>query len=193
MPTEESLNLLNQKPGNVKNALVQKLSRQWPLTAKQLSNALPREFGLNITYQAVHKALNELEKENVVQKGKTGYQLDERWIHDVLQISQSIAQNYERNEPLDFDKEIIQLHFKNWISAGRFVAFDFKEQAPNPENKPIVGYFTHSWPVNTVSIEETQRVLENAKKTRKSPTSTKRPKMPPSSNKKSTLSSWTST
>ena len=158
MQNEESLNLLNQKPGNVKNALVQKLSKQWPLTLKQLDHALKREFSMDVTYQAVHKAASQLEDEKVVEKTKEGYQLLQEWILNITKLSNQISQAYADNQPLDFDKEIIQLKFQNWISVGRFITFDFKENAPNLERKSTVIYWIHVWPVNTVAIEEMQRI-----------------------------------
>jgi biotin operon repressor len=159
MTNENSLILLNQKSGNVKNTLVQKLSKQWPMSAKQLSNTLQREYALNISYQAVHKALQELEKEKIVEKNEKGYQLDEEWIQNVLQISQSIAQNYARNEPLDFDREISHLTFHSWVNMGRFGGITFKGECPNPENKPTIMAWQHVWPVSTVSIEESKKLV----------------------------------
>lgn len=164
MSAEETLPNLHRNPKSAKNAIVQKLSTQWPLSAKQLSNALQREYALNISYQAVRKALQELEKEHVVEKNTKGYQLDERWIKDILQISQSIAQNYERNEPLTFDQDVVQLHFNSWVNMGRFGAFTFKDECPNPEGKPIITAWMHVWPVSTVSAEESKKLVAQAKR-----------------------------
>lgn len=155
---EESATLLAKKPTNAKAAIIKKLSHNWPITAKQMATILQREFGITITYQGVHKALTQLEEEKIIEKGEKGYQLDQNWIQSVSQISHNIAQNYSRNEPLDFDKEIIQLKFDNWVNAGRFGAFTFKEEFPNPENKPIITVWKHVWPVNTVSTEEAKHL-----------------------------------
>lgn len=164
MQNEESLNLLNKKPGNVKNALVQKLTKQWPLTLKQLDHALKREFGLDVTYQAVHKAMAQLEEEKIVEKTKAGFQLHPEWIHNITKLSNQISQAYSNNHPLDFDKEIIQLNFSSWLNAGRFGAFTFKTECPNPQKKPIVTGWMHVWPVSTVSAEESKQLLEQASK-----------------------------
>lgn len=163
MQNEESLNLLNQKPGNVKNALVQKLSKQWPLTLKQLDHALKREFGMDVTYQAVHKAATQLEDEKVIEKIKEGYQLHPEWIQNITKLSNQISQAYANNQVLDFEKEIIQLTFTSWINAGRFGAFTFKTECPNPQRKPIVTCWLHVWPVSTVSAEESKQLLEQVR------------------------------
>ena len=164
MNHNESLTFLTNKPGNVKNAIIQKLSKQWPLTIKKLYQAIKREFGMNVTYQAVHKALHELEDNNILEKTEDGYQLHENWIKEINQIANNIAKTYSRNEPLDFNKEIIQLHFKKWIEVGRFGAFTFKSEFPNPKNEPIITCWMHVWPVSTVSAEESKQLLEQTKK-----------------------------
>lgn len=163
MQNEESLNLLNQKPGNVKNALVQKLSKQWPLTLKQLDHVLKREFGMDVTYQAIHKAMSQLEDEKVVEKVKSGFQLHPEWIQNITKLSNQISQAYANNQVLDFEKEIIQLNFSSWLNAGRFGAFTFKTECPNPQKKPIVTCWLHVWPVSTVSAEESKQLLEQVR------------------------------
>jgi hypothetical protein len=161
MQNEESLNLLNQKPGNVKNALVQKLSKQWPLSLKQLDHALKREFGMDVTYQAIHKAMQQLEEEKIVEKLKEGFQLHPEWITTITKLSNQISQAYADNVNLDPEKEIIQLKFNNWINAGRFVAFKFDLEYPNPENKPSICNWIHVWPVMGLSSEEVS-ILQNS-------------------------------
>lgn len=161
---EESATLLAKKPTNAKAAIIKKLSHSWPITAKAMVLVLQREFGIEITYQGVHKALTQLEEEKIIEKGEKGYQLDQSWIQSVSQISQSIAQNYSQNEPLDFNKEIIQLKFNNWVNAGRFGAFTFKDEFPNPEGKPIITCWMHVWPVSTVSAEESRQLVAQAER-----------------------------
>ncbi len=160
MKNEESLNLLNQKPGNVKNTLVQKLSKQWPLTLKQLDHALKREFGMDVTYQAIHKAMQQLEEEKIVEKTKEGFQLHPEWILNITRLSNQISQAYANNQVLDFEKEIIQLTMPNWGSVGRFVAFRFDMEYPNPEKKTGICNWMHAWPVIGLSSEEVG-ILQN--------------------------------
>ncbi|MDP2666334.1 MAG: hypothetical protein Q8P05_02435 [Candidatus Diapherotrites archaeon] len=99
-----------------------------------------------------------------MEKNEHGYQFHENWIQNVLKISNAIAQNYSRNEPLDFDKDVIQLHFTSWLNAGRFGSFTFKNEFPNPEHKPILSCWMHVWPVSTVSAEESRILLEQSKR-----------------------------
>ncbi|QQR92499.1 MAG: hypothetical protein IPJ89_05125 [Candidatus Iainarchaeum archaeon] len=159
---EESATLLAKKPTNAKAAIIKKLSHSWPITAKQMTTILQREFGIAITYQGVHKALTQLEEEKIIEKGEKGYQLNSDWIKNIQNIASSIAKNYNNNESLDFEKEIIQLNFQSWISVGRFGSFTFKDDFPNPLGKPIVTCWMHVWPVSTVSAEESKHLIEQA-------------------------------
>lgn len=154
MQNEESLNLLNQKPGNVKNALVQKLSKQWPLTLKQLDHALKREFGMDVTYQAIHKAMQQLEEEKVVIKEKDGYRLNSEWIFHSAKKFGDLLKNYFGNQMVSPDKEVIQMTFTNWLSMGRFIIYQFEDGFPNPENKHSICNWLHVWPALPLSAEE---------------------------------------
>ena len=157
---EESATLLAKKPTNAKAAIIKKLSHSWPITAKAMTLVLQREFGIEITYQGVHKALTQLEEEKIIERGEKGYQLRSGWIKSIITLSRQIEHNYSNNESLDFEKEITQKSFDNWISMGRFLIFVFKVDCPNPENKPLICNWIHVWPVMTFSSEEIKRIEE---------------------------------
>jgi DNA-binding PadR family transcriptional regulator len=153
-PIEETLTSLNGQPKNAKGAVIQKLSKQWPMTPKQLAHCLQREFGLDITYQAVYKALRQLEEEKVVEKILKGYQLHQEWIEALKRRSHNISHAYSTTEILDPEKEITQLTFHNWLAVGRFTAFRFDLEYPNPDKKQNICNWIHVWPVMGLSSEE---------------------------------------
>lgn len=164
MTNPEDLSLLAQKPASVKNAVIKKLSTQWPLTTKQLHHALTREQGINTSYQAVHKALTQLEEEKVVEKEPNGYQLNTDWIQKIAKLSNQINTNYETGFALDPKKEITQFAVSNWLNMARFIAFTFSLQYPNPENKPSICNWTHVWPIVGLSSEEVKILQESFQK-----------------------------
>jgi len=47
------------KPKNVKDAVIAVLTNEWPLTARKIYNKT-KNMSLNVSYQAVHKAVSEL-------------------------------------------------------------------------------------------------------------------------------------
>lgn len=91
----DSLGLLSNQPKNAKSAIIQKLSKQWPLTAKQLTHSVQREYGMSITYQAVHKALGELEKENALIKEKNEWKLNPEWLQQHHTFIEHAIQKYQ--------------------------------------------------------------------------------------------------
>ena len=54
--------MLNSKGS--RETIIQILSHEWPLSTKQLHHKVKREMGIDITYQAVHKSIQEMEKGN---------------------------------------------------------------------------------------------------------------------------------
>ena len=53
------------RPTTVKDAVVSILSREWPLSLKRMYNSI-RGMGLGVSYQAVHKAAQELIEQGIV-------------------------------------------------------------------------------------------------------------------------------
>ncbi|QQR92498.1 MAG: hypothetical protein IPJ89_05120 [Candidatus Iainarchaeum archaeon] len=91
----DSLALVSNQPKNAKSAIIQKLSKQWPLTPKQLTHAVQREYGMDITYQAVHKALLELEKEKVLSKEDSQWKLNPEWLKQHHTFVEKAIQHYQ--------------------------------------------------------------------------------------------------
>lgn len=76
----EQMELNSEKPETAKEGIIHTLSTRFPLTAKQLTHTLQRERGMALTYQAVHKALQELEKEGTLTKTSNQWQINSAWL-----------------------------------------------------------------------------------------------------------------
>ena len=61
------------KTVSVKGAIIEVLSKTWPLSVKQLHSIIVREQGRDVTYQAVHKALSQLLGEGLVLEDKRAF------------------------------------------------------------------------------------------------------------------------
>lgn len=68
------MNWTGQNPKTAKEYILVLLSQKWPLTAHQLAQLLRKN--IKVTYQAVHKALNELVAEKVLVRSENEYQLN---------------------------------------------------------------------------------------------------------------------
>ncbi len=88
------MELHHGKPKTAKDGIIHTLSTKFPLTAKQLTHTLQREHGMEITYQAVHKALQELEKERILTKTKNNWQINSAWLDQQATFIRQTQQKY---------------------------------------------------------------------------------------------------
>lgn len=79
---------------STREAVISVLSEEWPLTAQGLFLRIVRQNKTQLSYQAVHKVLQQLLKEGVLEKRVRGYQLNQRWLQEMRQHSDEIAQKY---------------------------------------------------------------------------------------------------
>ena len=88
---------LNRKGFSTKDLIVSILSEEWPLSAKEIFKRTQRGFEADVSYQAVHKVLSELEGNFIVEKvGKSlgsqdpnfdsfiPYTTSKKYIHGVI-------------------------------------------------------------------------------------------------------------
>ncbi len=165
MNNEDSLSLLTPKPGNVKNAIIQKLSRQWPLTIKQLDHALKREFGMNVTYQAVHKVIKQLENEKVIEKTKNGLQLNLAWVEGIQKFTKKIKQEYSAETIFDPRKDVNELTFPTFLDTAKFIIHTFEEMVSNPEKKSGICIFRYAWPIIGANEEDFEQLHKSVRET----------------------------
>lgn len=88
---------LGVQNSSVKNAIISILANEWPLSAKEIHNRLQKNHGLTISYQAVHKALNEMEPEGILEKNGKNYSICETWITNLNTFSSELEKKYQNN------------------------------------------------------------------------------------------------
>lgn len=84
---------INNRKG-VKSAIVEILSMQWPLSLKALHYLLYRKYALNVSYQAVHKAVKQLVEDRVIERDGRFYCLNRCWISKVKNFGRDIDLAY---------------------------------------------------------------------------------------------------
>jgi hypothetical protein len=92
----------------IKNIIIEILSADWPLSAKKIHNRIKIDYKRNVSYQAIFKALTELNKEQVLKKENYDYSLSLKWIDEVCNKYENIKRIYEskpKNIFLSFMKE----------------------------------------------------------------------------------------
>ena len=79
---------------STKNQIILVLSRKWPLTVKQVYSLMKKEFFTAVSYQAVHKVLLGLEKQKVVSRIGSAWQLEQNWLQKQETFFQQAVQKY---------------------------------------------------------------------------------------------------
>jgi len=82
----------------VKDAVVSILGKEWPLSLKEIYFAVVREYSLEVSHQAVHKALKQLAANGVLVKSERKYCLDIEWIRNVKRFGASMEKAYQEQE-----------------------------------------------------------------------------------------------
>src|SRR3989344_7670028 len=80
---------------STKDEVILALSLRQPLTAKEIYNTLNREHGNVASYQAVHKTIQQLVDENVIEKNEKQYKLNNEWVKEVANFGKNLEHNYQ--------------------------------------------------------------------------------------------------
>ncbi|MBU2100289.1 hypothetical protein KKG83_03830 [Candidatus Micrarchaeota archaeon] len=128
------------KEESIRNKIIEVLSENWPLTAKQIYIKLQRNYGVSVSYQAVHKQLKQMIEEKMLSKKKTEYCINKEWIEKIQKNTELIAEKIKGNvKGINFiemnEGDSVNLSFNGILDLGWFL-IDKIMKAPNPEKKP---------------------------------------------------------
>ena len=137
---QKRLPRIGQQKGGTKDLIIELLSREWPLSAKEIHNRLKREHSSECSYQATHKLLNQLAEEKVVVKEGKNYGLDKGWIKNLKNLGSDLEEKYLRNVGTNALKKLEEQGAANVTVNGILETSKFILEGlaylPNPEKKP---------------------------------------------------------
>lgn len=143
------------KKGNVKDLIVLLLSQEWPLTTKKIYLQLQKRYAKTCTYQAVFKALKELEENGVVERKEEGYMLNTKWLKEIQQFTKTIETRYftkDRHNLMAGIKESKQegnisiLTFETIFDVEKYLYYLQKEYLQRSEKIKLICYHhKHEW------------------------------------------------
>jgi hypothetical protein len=140
MATSNPANIGSQK-GSTKDTIIAILSREWPLSAREIHNRLKRERAVEVTYQAAHKKLQEMLKEKALERDSGKYRLNSAWIGSIKKFADNIESAYENNNKINLEelmkKEVVSLNFSGILGLAKFLLGIWVDY-PNPEKKPCI-------------------------------------------------------
>ena len=104
-----------------KEKIIELLSSEWPLTAKKIYHRVSKN--ISITYQAVHKSLQELMQNNILEKTKEGYQISKNWIKNLGEFSHKIEDELNNDNQRSEVNTMQKWHFQK---HDEFIKFHFE-------------------------------------------------------------------
>lgn len=141
-------------PKTVKEKLIVILSSEFPLTIKELKLRIKQVFNQSVSYQSVHKELNQLMKDEIIIVKNKRYLLNVEWIRQVGLFSDLIISNYtaERknsiNKLLELKKDgdSLSFTFESYADVDTYFLqlLEFFNEFFE-EDKKILHHYPHSW------------------------------------------------
>ena len=105
MINELSLLKLHPENASTKQKIISILSERWPLSAKQIYENMKKHYSTNISYQAIHKMIKELEEEKLVERKDSNYQLNINWIQQSKKTFEYVEKQYLKNNKISIPKD----------------------------------------------------------------------------------------
>lgn len=146
------------KKASTRDLIIKILSEEPSLSVKQLHERVTKRAEQNITYQAVHKCVLQLLGEGIIDKTGATFQISKKWLEEIKKFGEKTSLDYNAQNK-NSGKTFSRLIFNNFMDLGRYTINEFFV-FPNPENKPAICCFYHTWG----PIGATEQEFENLKK-----------------------------
>lgn len=143
-----------------KESILEILSEEWPISAKKIYKILTNSYALSITYQATHKALQELVEKKILIKNNDGYSLNKEWINNLGKFSKKIE---DKLEDINQNKEVKTMQKIIFKIHTDFIKFNFdliKDIIKKGRNVDILFQFRHIPYVQVIPNEEINMIKE---------------------------------
>lgn len=106
------LEMARTKKRGVREATIEILSREFPLSVKKIYNKVKKEYNLSVTYQAVFKTIKEMLSENIIKEENKEYLINIIWINELENELNRVKQKYVGEEKED----IMQDRVNNFVA-----------------------------------------------------------------------------
>jgi hypothetical protein len=137
------------KPTSTKECIILLLSRQWPLSIKQIHSTLAKEYETDITYQAVHKLVQSMAEEKILDTTKGAWKLNPAWLAEQEQFFSHARQQYAgQKNKIQFDptkKEPQIFEFDSFTDLCVETANLLASRKVNPKPEPFWCVLQYGW------------------------------------------------
>lgn len=151
-----------------KDMILSLLSRDYPLTAKQITNRIKKDFGSSVTFPGVYKAINQLIESQVLQKNGQEIKISLQWIKNSKTFIDGLHKTYLKeikSGERTFASENVQVYqVDNLIDLDKFWIKIFEEWFDDPKLKDdhLVQLCGHTWYI-LGQLENEEACLKNIK------------------------------
>lgn len=140
---------LEKGKNSASDLIVSTLTAHWPLSAKRIHNRIRQEYASGLTYQAVHKSLQQLKEEGVLVKQGSEYLINLKWLENIAEFSNNVKKNY-----LGKDSKTFASSIDNAVASGNVTILTFSTirdadlfviNFQRKTNKTAIGHARHFW------------------------------------------------
>ncbi|MDD4081939.1 MAG: hypothetical protein PHD05_00995 [Sphaerochaetaceae bacterium] len=146
-----------KEKSSTRDLIIEVLSKEWPLTTKEIYFRVKNIGKTQLSYQAIHKTLTQMIKNGLVAKNHKKFQLSMDWITKVEKFSSLLRSAYNDKQKIDL-KELykdnqVNLTFDNPLELGGFLCNTYFHY-PNPRNKCTIILATNTYPLIGLSVKD---------------------------------------
>lgn len=145
---------LNVNPKITKDAIINILTIEWPLSLKTIFNRIKKEYNYNYSYQAVFKAVKELVSSSVLNEKEKKYEINIEWIKKLQSFTDIVETNYYAKERLNSlsgvneskqKADLIVLNFETLFDAEKYLYYFMKSELLKTKNDTICMHLDLEW------------------------------------------------
>ncbi|MBT3985639.1 hypothetical protein HOD38_04860 [archaeon] len=147
----------SSKPTKVREMIVNILTTDFPLSIKKLKLLLKKNYNKSVSYQAIHKEINNLIDDKIAIKKDQKFQLNIHWLQEVRFSTDLVLSNYsskKRNSILRLldlkrDGDTVSFDFSSYneIDAFFLELFDYYSDLFPQKNTILMHYSNNWWPL----------------------------------------------
>ena len=121
------LTLPTKSPSSIEDFVILSLSQRQPLSAKELFGEVKRH-GIDVSYQAVHKKLQDLQKQRVLLSDGKRYSINRQWVLDAKVFLEKMDSELLKSAEKAERKEAVCLSFDSYNDFGTHMLREFAKE-----------------------------------------------------------------
>jgi hypothetical protein len=145
---------INGNPKTTKDFVITILSKEWPLTLRNIYFKIKKAYGYSASYQSVYKAVKELLEDKALTEKDKKYSINVEWIKNLQSFTDIVETNYYAKERLDSlggIKDLSKgsnttiLEFESIFDTEKYLYYFTKINLMKKEKETICWYNINEW------------------------------------------------